>query len=69
MNVALMYERIQRLSEVLDRTGLKRTSLYDQIAAHTFPKQEKIGPRSVGWYESEINEWIRQRDASRKRAA
>jgi prophage regulatory protein len=69
MNIALMSEKILRLPGVIDRTGLKRTSIYDQIAAGTFPKQVKIGPRAVGWYQSAIDEWIRQRGENTKRAA
>jgi prophage regulatory protein len=27
----------------------------------TFPKQYKLGPRAVGWLESDIEKWIEQR--------
>jgi prophage regulatory protein len=52
-----------RLSEVLRRTGKSRSALY---ADDSFPKQIKIGKRSVAWIGSEIEEWIRGRvEASR----
>jgi len=40
------------------------------MARGTFPKAIKLGARSVGWLESEINAWIEaQVAASRKGAA
>jgi prophage regulatory protein len=54
-------ERILRLPEVMERTGLGRSSIYLNISENTFPKQISLGERSVGWLESEINAWIAQR--------
>jgi prophage regulatory protein len=50
--------RILRLPEVSARIGLKRASIYQHIAAGTFPKQISLGVRAVGWLESEINAWL-----------
>ena len=47
--------RFLKLPEVQNRTGKSRSSIYQGIAAGTFPKQIKIGgPRAVGWIESEV---------------
>ena len=43
-----------RLPEVRTRTGKSRSTIYAGIAGGTFPKPIKLGPRSVGWIEAEI---------------
>ncbi|ABD54459.1 helix-turn-helix transcriptional regulator [Jannaschia sp. CCS1] len=51
-------DRIVRLTTVLDRTGLSRSTLYRKIAEGTFPAQLRISVHGAGWRESEIGEWI-----------
>lgn len=54
--------RILRLKEVKKLTGLSRSTIYLQISKGHFPKQVQLtGARSVGWYESDITEWIESR--------
>jgi prophage regulatory protein len=50
--------QILRLPDVVKTTGLSRSSIYAAISQDIFPKQFHIGPRSVGWLKSEIDEWI-----------
>ncbi len=50
-----------RIGAVLQRTGFSRSMLYAEIAKGNFPRQVSLGARSVGWIESEVDEWIRQR--------
>ncbi len=50
--------RILRLPEVIIRVGLRRASIYQHMAAGSFPKQIALGIRAVGWLESEIDEWL-----------
>jgi prophage regulatory protein len=57
--------RIVRIAEVMRRTGLRKSRIYTGIAAGEFPKPVAITPRSVGWVESEIDEWIAERIALR----
>jgi len=71
-----MAERLIRLYEVMSRTGLSRTSVYECIAAGTFPKQIPLETRSdgrastVGWIASEVDVWIKAKIAeSRERPA
>jgi prophage regulatory protein len=52
-------ERILRLSAVLDRTGLSRSTLYRKIQEGTFPRQVRIAARCAGWRKSAIDEWLR----------
>lgn len=54
-------ERLIRIDEVQDKTGLRRSSIYEQIRAGTFPEQVKLGPRAAAWYEGEITAWIASR--------
>lgn len=51
-------DRLLRLAEVKTRTGLGTTTIYKYMKDGDFPKQIHIGPRMVGWLESEINAWI-----------
>ena len=53
-------ERILRLPKVEARTGLSRSSIYVRVAKGTFPPPIRLGPRAVGWLESEVNQWIRE---------
>lgn len=50
--------RFIRVPEVLRRVGFGRTKLYEFIRQGRFPEQVKIGPRTVAFVESEIDEWI-----------
>ncbi|SNT30336.1 transcriptional regulator, AlpA family [Noviherbaspirillum humi] len=60
--------KILRRRHVEAKTGLARSSIYQRIAAGSFPKPINLGgPRAVGWVESEIDQWIEERMiASRK---
>ena len=57
-----MSNKILRLNEVKELTGLSRSTIYAQIAKGNFPKQVQLtGARSVGWYESAVKEWVESR--------
>ena len=56
-----MSSNIFRLQAVKQRTGLSRSSIYAQIAAGKFPQQIHLGPRAVGWLESEVDKWVTAR--------
>lgn len=49
---------ILRRKQVEARTGLSRSTIYLRIQEGTFPKPLNLGVRSVGWVESEIDEWL-----------
>ena len=48
--------RIIRLKEVIDSTGLARSTIYK--GEGTFPKPVSLGDRCVGWVDSEVHDWI-----------
>lgn len=51
---------ILRRKEVEARTGLCRSSIYARMKAGTFPISVELGPKSVGWYSDEIDDWMFQ---------
>ena len=57
--------RFVRLREVMARTGLSRSTIHVWVAEGRFPKPVALGARSVGWIESELEEWSRDRIAAR----
>ena len=63
--------RLLRLPEVMARTGLRRTSLYQRVGAGTFPQAVALTTTARAWLESEVQAWIsdrvRERDAQPSR--
>ncbi|HFH2958033.1 helix-turn-helix transcriptional regulator [Pseudomonas aeruginosa] len=61
--------RIIRLKEVMNTTGLARSTIYKYIGGGIFPKPINLAPsdtgvpsaRCVGWIQSEIEDWISAR--------
>lgn len=47
-----------RRKQVETRTGLSRSTIYQYIKDGIFPKPIPLGPRAVGWLESEVSAWI-----------
>jgi prophage regulatory protein len=55
-----------RLKEVIDTTGLARSTIYKYIADGIFPKPVNLAPagidvpstRAVGWLQGEVEDWI-----------
>lgn len=61
---------ILRLPSVKILTGLSRSTIYLRISEGSFPKPISLGPRAVGWLDSDIRDWIQSRvDASRKQSS
>lgn len=58
-------DKILRRPTVSDLTGLSRSSLYDYVRKGIFPVPVQLGPRNVGWRESEIRAWIDSRLSTR----
>ena len=50
-----MAHTIRRLPAVQEKTGNSRSTIYKRIAEGLFPKPVKIGPRSGGWPDYEID--------------
>jgi prophage regulatory protein len=53
--------RLIRLAEVIERTGLSRTSIYRAMASGEFPRAVPLYRRGVAWPVEEIDGWIASR--------
>lgn len=62
-------ERFLGRREVLRRLGVSQTTLYRWLDAGAFPRPVPMGPRRVGWLESELQAWIAERVANRDATA
>ena len=51
----LMPSKILRKPSVLDRTGWSAPTLWRRVKDGSFPPPRQIGPRAVGWLESEVD--------------
>ncbi|EAQ5909991.1 AlpA family phage regulatory protein [Salmonella enterica] len=62
--------RVLRLPAVMEKLGIARSTIYDWINPEsprydpTFPRQILLGKKSVGWLESELDQWLLQRGTS-----
>lgn len=63
-----MNTKILRLKDVLDITGLSRATIYVHMSQGTFPHNINLGKGSIGWVESEVQEWIQLRIQKRDEA-
>jgi prophage regulatory protein len=53
--------RILRLTAVLYRTGLTRSTLRRLLDRGEFPQPKRLGLRALGWLEADIERWIANR--------
>ena len=60
-----MTNRILRESERAQKTGIPTSTWYELQGEGLAPKPVSLGPRSVGWVESELDIWIASRVAER----
>ncbi len=56
-----MSEKFLNLSEVMNRTGLSKTSIWRGQKEGTFPTSYSISAKRVAWKSSEIDQWIEAR--------
>lgn len=59
-------QKLLRLSQVIECTALRRSTIYEMMQAGRFPKPVKLNLRSNGWLESEIGDWVATRIAERE---
>lgn len=57
----LTQERFVRLPEVMQLTGISKTTVYDYIRRGAFPKQYHLTARISAWKLSEITAWLQTR--------
>jgi len=56
-----MTERLLRLPDVMEATGLSKSTLYDLQRTGRFPQARRISPRCVAWNSAAIQAWINSR--------
>lgn len=61
----LSTQRLIRLRTVREKTGLSKSTIYAFVQQERFPRPVKLGDRSSGWVESEVDSWISARVAKR----
>ena len=54
-------DRFIRINEVMELTGLAKSTVWAWIASGRLPKGTKLSPRVTVWRESEIQGWIEER--------
>lgn len=57
--------RVLRLADVIEKTGLARSTIYKYVDAGTFPRPISLGGKSVGWIDSEIHDWLQEKQIER----
>jgi len=51
-------------SYVHEVTGKPRVTVWRWMRDGHFPKSRKLGPNSVGWVKSEVDEWAQSREVA-----
>ncbi|WP_302139948.1 helix-turn-helix transcriptional regulator [Halomonas alkalicola] len=55
-----MSMKLIRIKDVMDRTGLGRSTVYKYMNLGLFPKSVNLTTRAVAWVESEVEAWIQK---------
>ena len=55
-------KKILRWPAVYRRTGISRSTVWRLERVGLFPQRVRIGMRGVGWYESEIDKFLADRE-------
>jgi len=58
-----MEDRIVRDEERARLTGVSRSAWWEGEKTGRFPKRRRLGPSSVGWLLSELQEWMKSLEA------
>lgn len=56
--------RYLRIAEVVGRTGVSRSTIYEMISKGEFPMARRLTSRTVGWNEADIDEWMQSRETA-----
>jgi predicted DNA-binding transcriptional regulator AlpA len=63
INLQKNHDRILRANEVVSLTGLSRSTLWRLESAGSFPVRRQLSPGAVGWFISEVEKWLADRQA------
>ena len=57
------------INQVVQKIGLSRQTIYRKMKEGTFPNQVKLSVGRVAWSEHEIDQWIEEKFARKRRLA
>lgn len=57
-------DKMLRLPEVKDAVGLTASSIWELEQKGDFPRRRKLTKRAVGWLQSEVLAWMKERPVS-----
>src|SRR6056297_3232876 len=57
-------EKFLRLAQVEEKSGLKKSAIYELMSKGEFPRPYRLTERAVGWKQSEIEQWMATRVAA-----
>jgi prophage regulatory protein len=55
--IQMSKKKLIRMVQVVEQTGLSKTTIYELISEGEFPRQIKVGRISL-WDESDVQSWI-----------
>jgi len=58
-------QRVIRKPELLNMLGLSDPTIWRMERDGNFPRRIRLGGNSVGWFETEVREWLAQRAEAR----
>lgn len=59
-----MNNRAITYKELRQKIGLGRSTIFELEKVGKFPKRRKFGLRNVRWIESEVDQWIQEREVA-----
>jgi len=57
---------LHRMPLVEEKTGLKKSQIYELIARGEFPAPVKLGKRASAWRSDEVDRWINNRPRAKQ---
>lgn len=54
-------DRLLRLPQVQEVTGLKKSAIYELARTGRFPRRIRLSARATVWAESEVLQWVQDR--------
>lgn len=53
--------RFLRINDVMATIGLGRSTIYRMVGAGSFPKPIKLTVQTTGWWQRDVDAWMRDR--------
>lgn len=58
--------RIIRKPELLAKIGLSDATIWRLEKANRFPRRIQLGGNSVGWFDNEVDAWLKRKSCERQ---